>query len=269
MRTGEANLQEERLGLGIAAQPPLRQPANKVVGMRIRRQIPGKGAHALVIIVAPPILLSLLLHQAARGQGFVPFIEVVAPFKVTILVFHHIALVETQWRLEGLRVHFADVDAVIAGLVQVLNPGATPAIGVAHDAGHMRIETGEEAGARRGAGGRCDMTVVEAHAFVDQPVDVWRVHIGKSQRIDCVVALLVSDDENDIRWLSHEFSWRSRYPYQINPNAASWQNVACALPMSVEAYRVRRDERQVSLQNTQYDGAKQLQGGQSCVACYS
>ena len=45
------------------------------------------------------------------------------------------------------------------------------------------------------------MAVVEADAFADQPIEIGRVHVGKAQRVDRVVALLVGDDEDDVGWV--------------------------------------------------------------------
>ncbi len=39
----------------------------------------------------------------------------------------------------------------------------------------------------------------EADAFAHQPIQVRRVHVGKAERGDRVVALLVGDDEDDVR----------------------------------------------------------------------
>ena len=198
MRTRKADLQEERLGLGIGVQPPLRQPADEVIRMRLRRQVPAEGAHPLAVIVSLPIEFALLLDQTARLQSLVPFIEVVAPLQVAILVLHHITLVEAQRRLEWIAVHLADVDAVIAGRVQIPDPGMPPTVAIAHDAGDVRVIAGEEAGAGGGARGRGNVAVVEAQAFVYQPVEIGCVHIGEAERVDSVVALLVGDDEDDI-----------------------------------------------------------------------
>jgi hypothetical protein len=42
------------------------------------------------------------------------------------------------------------------------------------------------------------MTVDKAGAFVDQPIQVGRIHIGKAQSPDRIKTLLVGDDENDM-----------------------------------------------------------------------
>ena len=64
----------------------------------------------------------------------------------------------------------------------------------------MSVIAGEQARAGRHAGCTCNMALRKVSSFFDQPVQVGRLHVRKSQASDGVIALLVSDDENDV-WL--------------------------------------------------------------------
>ena len=118
MRAGKANLQKERLVNWMAMQPPLGQVANEVVGVSFLGEIPGECAEALVVVGAFPVKLALLLDQVARSERLVPLVVKVATLEIAILVLNDIALVEAALGVVGKRVHFADVDAVIAALVE-------------------------------------------------------------------------------------------------------------------------------------------------------
>ena len=167
--------------------------------MQIGRQVPGEGAHGFAVVRPLAVQLALLLDEAAGGQGLVPLVEVVAAFEEAVFVFDDVALVEAERGLERNGVHLADVDAVVAGGGQLLDPGPAPLAAVAEYAGGVGIEAVEEAGTGGHAGGGGDVALVEADAFADQAVEVGRVDVGVPERGDGVVALLVGDDQDDVR----------------------------------------------------------------------
>ena len=65
----------------------------------------------------------------------------------------------------------------------------------------MSVITSEQTRASRYARCPSNMALGKVSAFFDQPVQVGRLHVRKSQASDGVIALLVSDDENDVRLL--------------------------------------------------------------------
>ena len=199
MRAGKANLQKERLAGRMVLQPPLGQVADEVVGVRFLGEIPGERAEALVIVGAFAVKLALLLDQAARPERLVPLVVKVASLKVAILVFDDIALVKAALGVVGERVHFADVDAVVAALVEQLDPAVLPCVGVFQDTGGVRIIAGKEARPCAGARRRGDMAVPKCHPLLNETVEVRGVNVVKAQRVDGVQTLLVRDDEDDVR----------------------------------------------------------------------
>ena len=94
--------------------------------------------------------------------------------------------------------HLPDIDGVIAGGLEVLNPGVTPSVSVLEDTVGVRIEAREEARATRSAGGRRNKTVAKRDTLTDQPVQIRRIHVRKPDGVDGVKALLVGEDEDDI-----------------------------------------------------------------------
>jgi hypothetical protein len=43
------------------------------------------------------------------------------------------------------------------------------------------------------------VTVGQRHPFVDQPIEIVRLHIGKPERSNRIIPLLIGDDENNMR----------------------------------------------------------------------
>ena len=68
MRTGETDLEKERLFLGMIFDPPLGQLSDEVVGLGFRRQIPGEGTEFFRVVSPLPIELPLLFDEATRRQ---------------------------------------------------------------------------------------------------------------------------------------------------------------------------------------------------------
>ena len=97
--------------------------------------------------------------------------------------------------------HLADVGAVIARFVQTLDPALTPAIGVFQDPRCVRKIAFEQTGSRGGARSGCHVALLKRDAFADQPIQVRRFDVVESECRDRVIALLIGDDEDDVRAL--------------------------------------------------------------------
>ena len=91
---GESDLQEERLRLREAVEPPQCHVADEDVRVRILGKLPVERAEGVVVVLALAVELALLLDEPAEAQGPVPLIEVVAPLEVAVLVLDNVALVE-------------------------------------------------------------------------------------------------------------------------------------------------------------------------------
>ena len=220
MRAGKANLQKERLVNWMALQPPLGQVANEVVGVSLLGEIPGECAKALVVVGAFAVKLALLFYQAACTKCLVPLVVKVASLEIAILVLDDLAFVEAALGVVGERVHFADVDAVIAAVVEQLDPAVLPCVRVFQDAGCVRIIAGKQAGSRAGARRRCDVTDPECHPLVNEAVEGRGVNVLKTQRVDGVQTLLVRYDEDDVRTVvGHNGQHLATLVLQYHPHA--------------------------------------------------
>ena len=199
MGAGETDLQEQGLfGPGLAVQPPGRQVADEIVGVHVRRQLPVESSQAAFVVLPLSVQDPLLLGQAPCPQGLVPFVEPVAFLQEAVLVLHHVPFVKAQRRVVRPRVHLADVDAAVAAGRQVLDPGVFPVVRVAMDAGGVGILPGEETGPGGGARRRAHEAVGKDGPLLRHPIQMRRVHVGKAERGDGVVALLIRDDQNDV-----------------------------------------------------------------------
>ena len=203
MRPGKSDFQEQGFRLRIGAQPPGCQVADEIIRVGVFRKFPFECSEALTVVRSLPVEHTLLLYQAPCSQPLVPLIEIKAgASKKAVLVFHYVAFVETEGRLQGRCVHLADVDAMVSGGVQLFHPGVLPVIAILNDAGCVRIHTRKERRSSRNTGRSRRVTLGEGRALVGQPVQVGRGHIVKTKRPNSVVALLVRNDEDDIgrRW---------------------------------------------------------------------
>ena len=105
---------------------------------------------------------------------------------------------EAERFLEWRGVHLADVDAAIAGIRELADPGVGPGLVIAEHAVGMGVKAGEQAGARGRAGGGRDIHAVEERAFGHQAVEVGRDHVAEPGGGDSVEPLLVGDDHDDV-----------------------------------------------------------------------
>ena len=199
VRSREADLHEQRLLERVRAQPPLREVADEVVAVHVLVQIPRERTESLPVVVALPVELALLLDDPAGAERLVPLVEEVAALQIAVLVLHDVALVEAHGRAERDGVHLADVHAPVPRLREVAHPARRPRVAVLVDAGRVRVVALKEARARRAAGRRGDVAPVERDPFADEPIDVRRFRVVESERADRVVALLIGDDEDDVR----------------------------------------------------------------------
>ena len=160
---------------------------------------PLEGSQPLAVIGHAAIGQTSGLLEPASLQGLVPLVKEVAAFQVPVFVLHRVALPEPEQFVVGEGVHLADVDRVVAGTLQVLDPTMLPAIAIAQHAVRMRVLTGEEARAARRARCRRYVAIGESHPFAHEPVQVGRVHVAIAQFANRVEALLIGDDEDDVR----------------------------------------------------------------------
>ena len=63
---------------------------------------------------------------------------------------------------------------------------------------NVGIVAGEETGSSRDTGSRGNKALGEGRALMHKPVEMRRVHVGEAKRSDCVVALLICDDQDDV-----------------------------------------------------------------------
>ena len=94
--------------------------------------------------------------------------------------------------------HFANVGAVVARIVQQFDPTATPTVRVFQNSGRVRKVTFEQTCSRRRTRRSGDVALIERDSFADQAIQVRRVHVGIAQRRNGIKPLLVRDDENDV-----------------------------------------------------------------------
>ena len=165
MGSRETNLEKQGFGGGIVANPVAGHVADEVVGVHVFVELPLKGADALLVIRPLAVEFALLLDQSTGPKRLVPLVVKVAAFKVTVLVFDNIALIEAHGREEGPGVHFAEIDGLVSATLEIFNPAVFPAVGILQDTGGMRVVTGEEACPGRSAGCGGDEAVVEHDAF--------------------------------------------------------------------------------------------------------
>ena len=122
---------------------------------------------------------------------------------VAILVLHDVALVKAERSLRWHRVHLADVDRVIPIFREVLYPTVVPRFVIPENTVCVRIDPRKERGTRWRAGRRCNVHVLEHSASPHQSVQARRDHVVETHRGDRVVALLVRQDEYDVRTVWH------------------------------------------------------------------
>ena len=205
VRPREAHLKEERLAGRLALDPVDRQSADEGVGMEFLRERPFERAEPVGVVVEQAVARQAGLLEIGLRDRLVPFVDEVAAAlgHRAILVLDDHAGVEAGRRIHRLGVHLAHVDAFVAGLGEVLDPAVPPRRRVVDHARGVRIVAGEQARAGRHAGSGGGEAGRQIDAFARHAVEIRRIDMGKPERIDGVVALLVGDDEDDIRPAGH------------------------------------------------------------------
>ena len=143
-------------------------------------------------------LIRQALYSSQKPSPF-PFVEVVTAFQIAVLIFHHVPFVKTQFGFEWPAVHFSDIGAMIARIIQQLDPTPPPSIRVLKNPRSVRVIPLEQACTGGRARGGRDMAIGERNAFANKSIQIRRVHVVIAQRVDSVVTLLVRDNENNIR----------------------------------------------------------------------
>ena len=204
MGAGKADLEEEGAveGRGFF-EPPEGGVADEEVGVHVLVDGPLEGAEGVFEVVAFDVGVAAGLADAPGEEGFVEFVVEADGVFDAVFVLDDVALVESEAAFVRAGVHLADVDVVVTGGGQIFDPGVGPDLAVAHDSGVVGEVTGEEAGAGGGADGGVDETVVEADSLADQAVDVGGVHVVEAEGVDGIETLLVGDDKDDVRSISH------------------------------------------------------------------
>ena len=170
MGARKADLEKKWFRLWVVFDPPASAVADKHVRMHVFILLPFESAHAFRIVFALAVPFALLFENVVRLKRFVPLVEEIASFEISIGVFDDMTFVEAEWSRERRSVHLADVDAAIAGFAEVFDPRVLPGVGVAHNSRGVWVEAGEDGGARGSAGWRGNVALFEADAFLYQPI---------------------------------------------------------------------------------------------------
>ena len=146
--------------------------------------------------VAAPVVICLAVVQMFGGR---------------ILDDH--PLVEPPGHVAGREVHLAHVDAVIARVVEILDPVAMigPVV-EAVSAGVVPVHARKDRRARGHTRRARTKGVAEGQPLPDQPILRRRGHIVVSPGADGVEALLVGHDQDDIGPGGHLFLLHPRFP---------------------------------------------------------
>ncbi len=202
VRTGEAAPQEERLGKVVRANS-LHAPAPNavvdkqgfVVRPHSRAQVIRPIGH--VAVVGQRRSSKPELHQA---QVVVVRVWAVVSLPI-VLVFDDRAVAKTARQADGRGVHFADVDCVVAAVLELLDPvglfGRQPRL-VAVNAVGVDVLARNDAVARWTANGPLHKGATERHATGGQPINVRGADVVVAQAAERVPALLVGDHQDDI-----------------------------------------------------------------------
>ena len=200
MRAGNADLQEERPVPAVGVDPVRGQVGHEIVRVQLGRQVPHEGAEPFAVVGQAAVRDAARLLEPGGPDRLVPIVHEVGKGGVRpVLVLRHVALVEAERFLEWRGVHLAHVHGAVAGVGQLLHPGVRPALVVAEHAVGVGIQPGEQAGAGGCAGGCGHEHAAEGGAFAHEVVEVRGDHVGEAAGGDGVEALLVGDDEDDIR----------------------------------------------------------------------
>ena len=204
VRAGDADLQEERLAALVTVEPCHRHLRHEDVGMHVLGQRPCEGAEALPVVRALAVGHAGRLAQAPRQQRLVPIVEKERQIgMLAVLVLGDMPLVESECLLERVGVHLADIDASVPCTGQKADPAVGPGLVVAEDAVGMGVDAAEQRRARRRAGRRGHVHVVEGGAAFDQAVEVRGFHMIVTQRRNRIEPLLVREDQDDVRSSAH------------------------------------------------------------------
>jgi hypothetical protein len=170
MRAGKSDFQEQRFvlegwalvlvnplhelglvrGVGRLIDPAEGEIADENVGMEVVRKLPLVGA--LAFLYVGPVLIEGLFWpvETAKVQGLVPlvleYVRIFLPHQLgfaALFVLHDKPLVKTVILIVGIRVHFADVYAVVTAVSQILYPGPRPSVVVFQRSRVMREVTRE------------------------------------------------------------------------------------------------------------------------------
>ena len=118
---------------------------------------------------------------------------------LTRRVFDDDTLVKTARHVARRKVHLANVDAVIAALVEVMHPVAMCAPGVKRVyACVVWIHTGKHGRTRCNACSPRTVGVAKGKTFGGESIHRWRHHVIVTPSTDGIKALLVGHDKDDV-----------------------------------------------------------------------
>ena len=201
---GEPHLEKEGLLAAIVVDPACGRDADEDVAVQVFVQAPGDA-----LILVHPVGVGVV---AQVGSLFPVPAQIASPVVVCATlkvgqvgwVFDDDALVKACGRIARAQVHLAHVDAVIAAVGKVLYPEALVGPGLeAVYADVVRVHGGENGGAGGDAGGAGAIGLAKGDALLHEAVHVRCDHVLVAPRRQRIEALLVGDDQDDIRSLGH------------------------------------------------------------------
>ncbi|OPZ22818.1 MAG: hypothetical protein BWZ10_00236 [candidate division BRC1 bacterium ADurb.BinA364] len=192
-------IEEEGLVLAVANE------SNRLFGVALRQQ-------ALIRIAFDGFQSANQRKRRIVLVGLGPHVVAVGQAEIAIE-----AVVDRQMRGQMPQVPFADAGRGIAAVAQDFGDGALARIEArprarrehAGDADADRIAARHQRGARRRTDGRGDIERRQSHAFGGHAVDVRRFDIRRAEAAQVLIALVVGEDQHEIRRTAGGFRGKS------------------------------------------------------------
>ena len=199
VRPGKTHLQKNRRIALVVADPRAGRIADKNIAVKALLQMPW---HTLVFVepigIGALAVIGPLLPMV--GKKTTPIVIGAAIVERLIRrIFDNDSLVETAGDIARAKMHLANIGAKITGVVEILHPIAmlAPVVKTINP-GRMRVHPRKDRRTRSDTGRPRAIGLAKRNPLFSQPVHIRRNHIITPPGADCIPALLVGHNQNDM-----------------------------------------------------------------------